>query len=428
MSDNHKAVISRIHTRPFPNSDNLVLGLCHGFQVIVGKEVCDGELGIFFMESLQLSQEYANANDLVRRKLPDGTYNKGYFSENRRCRTIKLRGECSYGYWAPLTSLAFTNADLSLLRKGDLLDELNGVKLCQKYFTPATQLARDSKLRSVKRGETSYMKKHIDTKQYKRAYESIPIGATIILTEKIHATSHRVAHSKELRQLRWYEKLAKIVGLKIDEYEWKYVTGSRNVIISDNSGFYSEDFRRKASEFFEGKLPKGFAVFLEATGFDGEKPIMNRVSTKCLNDKEFTKRYGEEITYSYGTKPYEVDVWVYRITFTTESGNVVEIPWNLVKEYCKSWNVKHVPEVCEPFILKEGELYDCITGYNDLTKYIESFTDGPSTICPEHPREGVCLKYEFGLKWDILKNKSFNFLQLEHQSKDEDVVDLEEIS
>jgi hypothetical protein len=67
------AIIAAVRTSKHPNADRLQLGTVAGSTVVVGLETADGEMGIFFPEGLQLSPEYATANDCVRRKLEDGT-------------------------------------------------------------------------------------------------------------------------------------------------------------------------------------------------------------------------------------------------------------------------------------------------------------------------------------------------------------------
>lgn len=94
------AIIAPITVSKHPNADRLQLGSVFGSQVVVGMDVKSGDVGIFFQEGLQLSDEYAKANDLVRRKDADGNAAGGFFEENRRVRCQKFRGTKSEGYWA----------------------------------------------------------------------------------------------------------------------------------------------------------------------------------------------------------------------------------------------------------------------------------------------------------------------------------------
>ncbi len=436
ISDNHKALVCKVHVREFPGADRLQLGLCNGFQVIVGKEVQDGTLGLFFQEGLQISEEFAKANDLVRRKDEQGNACGGMFDENRRVRTIKLRGQQSFGFWIPLDSLYwFLDHNFQCvenLKEGDLLDEFAGVKLCSKYITKATRNARTTQ-RSTRRGEVFGMPKHFDTVQFKREYEKIPEGARVILSCKLHGTSQRVVKTYDKRILSKWEKFKKWLGFQVETECLKYITGTRNVIVSDDKdGFHSNDMRARATAFFEGKLPINMAVYFEVVGYEREGvPIMPRVSSKCLKDKEFTKRYGETITYKYGCPDGTLDVYVYRITQTTNDGHVIELSWEQVKAYCDMWGVKHVPEISN-FIFSSNH-YNEISGYpydyESLMELAIKHSGGPDVIDSSHPREGICIRWEKGLEFGIQKLKNFEFLEMEHSTKDdEDCVDMEECS
>ena len=127
-----------VNVRPHPNADRLQLATVSGYQIVVGLENYEGQLGIFFPCDGQLSQEYAESNDLIERKDPvTGERAGGYFSANRRVRSQRLRKEKSDGFWATLDTLAFTKVDPSSLTEGMVFDTLNGVPICNKYYTPA---------------------------------------------------------------------------------------------------------------------------------------------------------------------------------------------------------------------------------------------------------------------------------------------------
>lgn len=419
-SDNHKAIVAKIYTRKHPNADKLLIGSCLGYQLICGLDTKDGDLGLLFPEGLQLSNEYVIANDLIRRTDENGNAVGGMFDQNRRVRVQKFRGEKSEAYWAPLSSLhSFGGTDC--LSEGDLLESFYDTPLCNKYITRATSQSQNSN-KKVRRGELFCLPKHIDTAQFKRAGEQIPVGATIYITLKIHGTSGRLVRTKVDRELSWFERVKLKLGFRVNTLIEDYVTGTRNVIVSDDKvGFYSNDMRNNASSLFYGKLPLNLAVFFEIVGWEHKDvPIMPTVSTKVLKDKEFTKKYGETITYKYGCPNGQLDVYVYRMLLTTEDGHHVELPWSYVKEYCNRYGVKHVMDLCEPFVY-DGNL-------EALTEKLSQFIEGEDPIDASHIREGIVIRYEKGLDVNWMKWKSFDFLRLEHASKDNDIIDLEEIS
>ena len=94
---NNQAIIATIKTKPHPNADKVQLGEACGFQVVVGLDVKDGEMGVYFQENLCLSNEFAEANPNLMT----------YFPKNRRVRAQKFRGEVSDGFWIPVNVLSF---------------------------------------------------------------------------------------------------------------------------------------------------------------------------------------------------------------------------------------------------------------------------------------------------------------------------------
>ena len=106
----YKGTVLRIkNVRPHPNADRVQLATCHGNQVVVGLEVEEGHMGVYFPADGQLSHEFCHANNLYR----EASLNKfpeekgGMFDSNRRVRAQKFRGEISDGFWVPLHYFGF---------------------------------------------------------------------------------------------------------------------------------------------------------------------------------------------------------------------------------------------------------------------------------------------------------------------------------
>jgi hypothetical protein len=172
----------------------------------------------------------------VSRKDPEtGEKRGGYFAANRRVRSQKFRGERSDGYWAPLSSLAFTKAKLAALKEGDTFDTLNGVEICSKYYTPATLKAIREGVRPKR--QNVYFAKHVETDQFKHYFHLIPAGSVITFTEKVHGTSGRFGYVLDERDVNWPAWLKwtwRKLGLKVPKREsFEYLHGSRNMIFGD---------------------------------------------------------------------------------------------------------------------------------------------------------------------------------------------------
>ena len=127
-------VTSIKNLRKHPNADRLQLGECFGNTVCVSMEYTDEQIGIYFPTDGQLSVEFAEANNLLRKKDDAGNNIGGYMDPDKRNVTsIKLRGEKSDGLFLPLTCLE-SFGDISTLRVGDTISNFNGHEICIKYI------------------------------------------------------------------------------------------------------------------------------------------------------------------------------------------------------------------------------------------------------------------------------------------------------
>src|SRR6185503_3614887 len=99
------AVICKLkNVRIHPNGDRLKIGIAQGNQVVTGLDSFEDQVGIYFADDGMLSEQYAEANDLIGRINPEtGAHEGGFFSKQRRVRSQRFRGEKSSGYFAPLS-------------------------------------------------------------------------------------------------------------------------------------------------------------------------------------------------------------------------------------------------------------------------------------------------------------------------------------
>lgn len=185
----YKAVIAKIKVRKHPDADRIQIGNTCAVDVIVGLDTKDGDLGIYFPVEGQLSWEFADANDLVGGVDPvTGKKTGGYFGKNRRVRAQKFRGVNSFGFWIPISSLDFIlKGEQNKLEEGTTFDNLGGVPICVKYFTPATiKSIRGQK--GLLRRQNNLFAKHFDTEHLKRNICQIPVDSILYFTEKLHGT------------------------------------------------------------------------------------------------------------------------------------------------------------------------------------------------------------------------------------------------
>ena len=435
MSNNHCGYVTTIkNVRPHPNANKLLLGSCFDNTVCVNLDYYEGMLGVYFPCDLQLSEEFCRVHDLVRRKNPEtGEYEGGYMDPNKRnIKTIKLRGEPSDGLFMPLSCLDYCfndNNAANHLSIGDTIDIVNGHEICKKYIPNSNKrnlgCQKDPKARKLRiniKEIFPYFEEHIDTPQLAYNQDMFKPGDIICLTEKIHGTSSRNANTIHVSYKKSiFDKIFHRKGKKMIFYD--YVIGTRRTVIKDEMGGYygSNQFRIEWNEKFKEKLLPGEEVFGEIAGFIGpNSPIMAVGDNKKTKDKEFIKRYGPTTTFTYGCNAEKGNsrFFIYRMTYTSPEGNVIEYPWDYVKLRAEQMGFETVPEL-ERFIYTTQE---------DFMNHVNNYMDISSTIDNSHIIEGVVVRaLNAPNSFRVAKNKSFNFKVIEGIIKESAIApDIEE--
>lgn len=401
--------------RPHPNADRLQLGTVFGNQVIVSLEYKEGDVGLYLPTDGKLGVEYAEKNNLVRKKDAEGNEIGGYLDPDKRhIRSLKLRGEFSDGLFMPLESLS-TFTDISKLQVGDIIKELNGTLICEKYVP--FQRPRGEHVQTTskkKRSEFIQFSEHADTKQLAYNLGEFQEGDLCYITHKMHGTSGRTTHTlREVeRPLKWYEKLFKReprLGL-----EYGVATGTRRVVLSldsdENLGYYQDnEFRKKYHNLLSDKLQKGETIYYEIVGFVSPgSPIMPIGDNTKINDKAFVKRFGPTTTFTYGCQDGESDIYAYRMTMTTADGVVIEYPHELVKIRCEQMGIKVVPQL-DKFIYTTEE---------DLLERVAKYEYAPDIVDPSHVNEGIVVRVEKGESFKAYKSKNIYFKVIEGIAKE----------
>lgn len=448
--------------RPAENADRLNACEVFGITTIVDKSVNENDLYVYFPTDGQISEEFGKANDLFRRKDENGNPAGGFIDPvKRNIGAIRLRGNKSEGLILPLTCLA-PFGDISNLAEGDIVSTFNGHVIAEKYVPmhkprasqPTARGERDRKSAKKCRIKYPFFAEHIDTPQLRFNMDMFKPGDIICLTEKVHGTSSRNAYqtaivgengfflTKLIAHSNWLPKKWRMSAQShlTPKTEMRYLIGTRRTVLTNNStgGFYgNDDFRRAWGERFKGKLLPNEECFGEIAGFykdnyGGAVPIMSRGDNTKTKDKQFIKQYGKATTFSYGCTEtgyytygdgsYEERplnrYFVYRMTYTTPEGIVIEYPWDLVKQRAEQMGFETVPEL-ERFIYTTEE---------DFLARIAKYEDIPSTIDSSHVIEGVVIRKMNGTRFDVAKDKSYNFKVLENLIKvDAEVPDMEEI-
>lgn len=419
--------IKEIHKHS--NADRLQCCEIFGNNVIVDMNYVAGDRVIYFPVDGQLSEEFANDNNLVRRKDENGNSIGGYLEPDKRnIRALKLRGEKSDGLVLPIAVLT-KYTDIDSLKDGDQITVLNGHEICKKYIPRESHRTHFGgvKISNNKKEENQkisypFFTEHIDTEQLAYNQQAFRENDIIYLTRKLHGTSFRVSNCLEFTTIKRHPILKKLFHLP-DRVTSKFqiVSGTRRVVLRDYDGGYygSNAFRKKYNDFFADKLPKGMTVYGEIVGWiDENTPIMPKCSNSKVKDKEFSKQYGTETIFTYGCKPGENKCYIYRITMTNDDGVTIEIPTEETIKWCDRLGCEYVP-------LLEKFLY---TTWEDLNERCAQYLDIPEPLSNgSHVTEGVVVRIDNRSKFTAYKSKSFAFKVLEGIIKDNaDVPDIEE--
>jgi hypothetical protein len=437
-----------------------------------------------------LSVEFAEKNNLVRKKDDAGNNIGGYMDPDKRNVTaIRLRGEKSDGLFLPISALnyCYAHGDASIeLRAGDVIDGLvNGHEICCKYIprsnTRRGTISEGNRTRKKKVATAPLFKEHADTEQLAYNLGAFKVGDEIEITLKMHGTSQRTGYLPVLQgykdspwcELRnawrkmWHGLSKKKTPFEEEHdgepvYDYGYVSGTRRVVLENyEGGFYGDnEFREQHSKVFEGKLWKGETVYYEVVGFTTSGvPIMSSASNSKLNDKEFIKQYGKETVFSYGCTasgyPANADgpkspanqsaIYVYRMTMTNPDGEVVEYTPDFMRYRCEQMAVKTVPVFFKGVIPENEDVIYVDKNDNDVCdegeiayvkptdagewamKQAEKFYDGPDPVGKTHVREGVVVRIINRPKFAAYKLKNFSFKCLEGLVKaDAAAPDMEE--
>ena len=433
--------------RKHTNADRLQVATFFGSDTIVDLTVKVGDLGVYFPVDLQLSEEFCEHNNLVRKKDENGNNVGGFLDPDKRnIKAINLRGEKSDGLFMPIRAFGYCyegpEEAMFALNVGDQVTVVNGHEICKKYI-PKRQHRQGSysagnKTRKTKAPYAPLFAEHADTEQLAYNLGAFKNNDEVEITLKMHGTSQRTAYLPVLKGYKktFWDKLTKKQGTPV--YEYDYVCGTRRVVLEDfesgNSFYGSNSFREKHHNAFVGKLNKGETVYYEVVGFtDNDAPIMSSADNNKVG-KDFVKIYGSQTVFSYGcsidgTKTLhgvddqgvfsiveelpKSDLYVYRMTMTNEDGFTVEYTPDFMRYRCEQMGVKSVM-VFDKFTIPAKNPFP---GEYVMTR-AEKYCDGPDPVGKTHTREGVVVRILNRPKFSAFKLKCWNFKLLEGLVKD----------
>lgn len=407
---NYAAIVVELTgTTELEGCDNVIGTPIFGFQAIVGKDTKAGDVGIVFPAETQLAEEYARRNNLHRHgNLNDDEGSKGYLEDNRRVRAMRFRGHRSDCLFMPLSSLSYIPG-WEDLKVGDTFDRLGEHEICNKYVVKTNKKENrleKNKKKVFSRVDKKFLPEHYDTDNYFRNAETIPEHFWVHITQKLHGTSIRVGHTVVARKLSLRDRAAKVVGVKVADTEMDYVFGSRKVIKDINNPnqnhFYSTDIWTEEGKKLEGLIPENYLLYGELIGWTPEgAPIQKN--------------------YTYDVPHGTCELYIYRVAFINNQGNIADLSWDQVIEFCKDRNLKPVPTLYQGPMPKQAEI---VQWFIDKRFRDDGYVQAVQLDTNSPVDEGVCIRVD-GMSPYILKAKSPQFLEHETKMLDQEAPDLE---
>lgn len=408
-----------------PGLDNLVGVPVLGHQALTTRGIEAGDLRIAFTAETQLSDDYAHQNNLYRHADKNRDQSEtGYLEDNTRIKALRLRGHQSNALLMPLESVAYTGVNPSDLVEGTAFDKLGDHEICRKYeipVKPGSSPARSKIERAFKRVDKKVFPEHLETDNYFRSKHLLRAGREVVVSQKLHGTSWRGGHVPVLRELRWYERALKKMGVFIPEYEWDVVFGSRKVIKDPNNPrqdhFYDNDIWTDYGKQIAELIPEGYLLYGELVGWTPDGTPLQK-------------------GYTYHVPVGQAELYVYRVAHINSQGVLSDLSWDGVKEFCTARGLKWTPELVR---LPMDDDPDDPNWIDDLWDRIADtrYADGMANAWDDFPGwneppltvsshktvdEGICIRQE-GLVPTILKAKSPKFL--EHETKMLDTGELD---
>lgn len=412
-----------------PNADRLEGFIINGNRVWYTKGLLQEEdVVIYFPIESQINPKIlSNLNLFNDKSLNANKEISGYFDSRGRVRAVKLRGQPSEGFILTANEL-LTSLDVKQPIFLEVDTEFDSIEnfdwVCKKYVpNPSRNSGTGPKGPKTKMADIlleNEFQFNKDTKKLSDNLHKLEPNDIISISYKLHGTSAVFANVLTKRKLSLLEKIAKFFGASVQTTEYSKMYSSRSVIKyienkyhTAKEGYYNTDIWGKAFEKVRNALEKGITIYAEIVGYDGENRLIQK-------------------DYDYGQKPGTFEIYVYRITYKAQDGNIYEMDWDAVKQYCYRHNLRYVPELfygtVSEYIFKEAlKLKDVSDqfGENLLEILKANYLEKPCHMCKNKvPAEGIVVRRETN-GFESWKLKSFAFLERESKQLDNDEIDIE---
>ena len=416
-NNNYAAIVVTIKTLvSLQDCDNVQGAIIFGNQVIVSKDIQVGDKGLYFPLECQLSHEYTSNNNLYKHsELNVDKEKKGYFENNRRIRAVKFKGHKSEGLFMPLTSLDFLFLDYKL-SEGDEFDTLGNIPICNKYIvappkdSSGANVSKQPKKSAIVENQFRF---HDDTNMLYKNLSKLSPEEYIHISYKLHGTSGISAKLLCKKKLDFWDKIGQKLGFNVINAHYNYIYSSRNVIKSielnpNAKHYYESDIWGLAHNKVKDFLTNGLTLYYEIVGYLPSGRMIQK-------------------GYDYGQEPNTFEIYIYRITYTNSEGKVFEFSARQVQEWCKTKELKAVPELYYGRIMN---FYAFRIAENWGTDFLDAvklaYNEKNCYLCSSKvPEEGCVVRLD-KLNFEAYKQKSNAFYAWETKQLDKGESNIED--
>jgi len=394
-------VVKIRNVRPIQGADKIQIANVAFNDVIISKDVKVGDLMVYVQSGTQVCKELCYQANLYDDSDLNVDNIKGYVDPKKRViKAIKLKGEISNGILIALDKFDWLYGEE--FNEGDMFTHIDGQEIFTKYVVKQAKVqGMSNKQKQIKKFDKiidKYFKFHEDTSNLRFNIHKINPDDIISIHYKKHGTSAVFANILVNKQLTWYERLLKKLGINIVDKQYDIIYSSRKVIKngSTESGFYSTDVWGEVYNEVKDRIPKGYTLYGEIIGYESSGSYIQK-------------------DYDYGCWKREKKFYVYRITNVNEEGLVIELTDEQIKDFCEHYGFLYNDTYI--YYGRAKDLYKLSTRNVEtwrehfLRKLEEDYNEKDCYMCSNIvPEEGIILRKEKTFKYEAYKLKSKRFL------------------
>ena len=420
---------------PIEGADKIQRCVVNGNDVVVSKDVKLGNKMLYFVSGTRLNEDYCKYNNLLdKAESNNDTTKKGFISYKQfRVKAIKLRGIVSDGMLMPLESLKFSDYVPYLnLKVGDEFTDINDVSICEKYFVPCRNSnpggKAPAKQPKISRLVENQFFLHNDTDNLRKNIHKLDANDIIGIHYKKHGTSAVFGNVLVKKNLKWFEKLAKKLGVNIVDTHYDVVYSSRKVVKNEylnpnqDGGFYGEDIWSVVAKEISHLIPKNWTLYGEILGYTP--------SGAYIQDG-----------FDYGCQKGEHKFYVYKISVVNPDGQVIYLTDKQIQEWCEKVGLLfkdtfiYYGNIDNLFESKEFQDWDVLvrdkirdSWKETLLDYLEfKYNEKDCYMCVNKvPEEGIILRIEKLKHYEAYKLKSKRFILGESEAQEKGQENLED--